>query len=188
MRQHCEKPTACDAVTPGKHCRRCCNRALHANAEVQARRIAAARAANQKPEFRAARREQSLARYADPAERARTGEAVRAALRTDPAKRERHAAAARRNGLQFSDPEKLQEARRAWIAAMSPEERRRHFGRRGFKAGLNGDDLALYVKLNKSGIPCAQAREMVDDLARKRVRQIAEDMERRAAREKAMAY
>ncbi len=189
-RPHCEKPSACEAKRPGKHCRMCANHAMHRNPEIQARRIANATAASRTPEQRALRRANAKARYADPAARAKTGDAIRRHL-ADPTARKQWIARAIANG------------RPSWPKTQTAEAAAKR------AATLRAHHLAwcpkrywgLNAKLKSSGFKLAERKEIIlaqaehdapeavqQREAREVISRITNEMHAKAAREKAMAY
>ena len=175
-RPHCQAVDACQARGAG-HCRRCWGLHLRqlsqADPEVEQRRRETVRA-------RAA--VTTKARWQDPVYRQKMTEAAR----------ERKALCLPHAIERRESPEaraKLERNRHRTVMAMSPEERRRKYGtNKGHQDGLSGDDLAHYRTLIAKRIPSAKAREMIDELARRRVARAAEDMRARHEREKAQAY
>lgn len=123
------------------------------------------------PEYRAKVAEGAKRRYADPAERARTGEGVRRAVQRDPTIRARKSAAMReiaatpewqeRNRASCTD-------RRLWekgVAARTPESNRRQgrtFSQRhGLGAWCPPDYLEMARDLRRNNVPLDDVKRMV---------------------------
>lgn len=106
----------------------------------------------------------------------------------DPEKRRRVAEKARQNLLAGREGVDYGAIVRKFASSLTPEQRSRHFGRRGHKRGISGVDLDLYETLRRKGVPAAEARVMVDDSARRRVASIAAEMRAKEERRKREEY
>lgn len=152
-----------------------------------------ARCVKQSPEYRAKVAAGAKRRYADPAERARTGDGVRRAVQRDPTIAERKSAAMREIAR---DPEwKARNAeqcreRRLWekgLAARTPASNVRQgrtFSRRhGLGAWCPDDYLEMARDLRRSGVPLDDVKRMV---AEQQARDLAA-VRRRIANDRARA-
>lgn len=192
-RPKCLNRDACVAQTPGKHCRKCTNFALHNNPEIQARRLANLREKCAQPEHRAMIRERMMERYKDPAARAKTGAAVREAL-SDPVRRAAWIQRAIENGKtswpQTQTPEaaakRAKSLRALHLAWCPPEywEANRKLKSSGFKLAERQAIILADVAHNS---PEARA-ERAAQAARATIARITAEMHAKADREKAMAY
>lgn len=79
-----ECPNPIGKASKSGRCKPCAMRLMHSDPVFTAKRNAATREANQRPEARAQRRATAIARYSDPANRKAMSDACKAALAADP--------------------------------------------------------------------------------------------------------